>query len=61
MNPELKKKLATGFNEWMRRYIEDPAKFAREFESVARFRESVKASETPTYGDDCVAYLETLL
>jgi hypothetical protein len=48
--------LANAFNEWMRRYIDEPERFEREFESVRQFE--AEANEgTPSYGADCAAYL----
>lgn len=48
-------------NEWMRRFIEDPEKFAREFESVTRFLAAVAEGREPDYGERCTAYQFKLL
>lgn len=48
---------AQAFNEWMRRYIEDPERYNREFQSVEKFRAE---GDSPSYGYDCAAYLEKL-
>ena len=43
-------------NEWMRRFIETPEKFAREWQSVVAFQEAEAAGEEPDYGLSCVLY-----
>ena len=48
------------FNEWMRRYTQEPERFEREWQSVQMFLESEKAGETPSYGQQCTAYIELL-
>jgi hypothetical protein len=58
MNPSV---MALAFNEWMRRYIEEPDRFEHEFQSVASFNAAVTAGKIPTYGEKCAAYLETLV
>lgn len=51
-----KERLAVLFNEWMSRYIDDPAQRITDEEMIDRFlAESV--SGTPTYGDRCAAHL----
>ena len=57
------KKVATDaecFDEWMRRYIGDPASFEREFETVGQFLSETNVGMTPTYGEHCAAYLAKL-
>ena len=49
--------IAKAFNEWMRRYIEDPAAYEAEFNSVAGFREAEAEGREPDYGERCAAYL----
>jgi hypothetical protein len=49
--------MANAFNEWMRRYVEEPERFEREFESVRQFEHEEEAGLTPSYGTDCAAYL----
>lgn len=49
------------FNEWMRRYTEEPQRFEREWESVHRFLAEQAAGQEPSYGASCVAYLSQLL
>lgn len=50
--------MVAAFNEWMRRYIEDPDTFSREFQSVRDFLAAENAGVTPSYGEECTAYLE---
>jgi len=49
------------FNEWMRRYIESPEQFAREFEAVTLFLAEQSQHKPPTYGEVCTAYLSQLM
>jgi hypothetical protein len=48
-------------NEWMRRYIENPDEFMREFEAVQQFTTALDAGKVPDYGEVCVAYMRKLL
>ena len=48
-------------NEWMRRYIETPEEFAREFESVTSFLTDTAEGREPSYGERCAAYCFKLL
>lgn len=48
-------------NEWMRRYIEEPEKFEREFQTVTRFLSDTVIGKVPDYGDECRAYMFHLL
>ena len=45
------------FNEWMRRYTEDPQKFEAEFESVGQYLKEVGDGVDPSYGESCTAYI----
>lgn len=49
--------IAKAFNEWLRRYIEDPAAFEAEFNMVADFRAAEADGREPDYGERCAAYL----
>ncbi len=53
--------LADAFNEWMRRYIEDPDGFEREWITVQRHMEETATGEDTTYGSHCVAILEEIM
>lgn len=57
----LPRKVAVGFNEWMRRYTEEPAAFEAEFRTVKRFLQEKGSGRTPTYGERSKAYLEKLM
>lgn len=48
-------------NEWMRRYIEEPEKFSREFEAVNDFLTDEASGVEPSYGQICAAYQFKLL
>jgi hypothetical protein len=54
--------LALAFNEWMRRYTEEPERFENEWTRVAaQYREDVAAGRVPTYGDLCARQLQEIL
>ena len=53
--------MVKAFNEWMRRYIEEPERFEREFQSVDRFLKDEAEGQEPTYGDSCARYIEELV
>jgi hypothetical protein len=48
-------------NEWMRRYIEEPEKFTREFQTIQDFLTDEAAGREPSYGELCTAYQFKLL
>lgn len=52
---------AKAFNEWMRRFTEEPAKFEHEFETVGAFLKEQADGREPTYGEKCAAYLGDLM
>ena len=49
--------VAKAFNEWMRRYQDDPAAFEAEFNTVSKFREQFDTEDGPAYGLRCADYL----
>lgn len=49
------------FNEWMRRYIDEPERFSREFQTVQDFLTDEAAGKEPSYGEACAAYQFKLL
>lgn len=49
--------IAAAMNEWMRRYIDNPERFGREFQTVAEFQAEQASGNEPSYGDTCTAYL----
>lgn len=54
-------KLANAFNEWMRRFEQEPERFESEYASVKRFLQEKADGREPTYGESCAAYLIELL
>lgn len=54
-------KLAAAFNEWMRRYTDEPEKFDREWKVVSEFLAEKHAGQEPNYGQTCAAYLIELM
>jgi hypothetical protein len=48
-------------NEWMRRYIEEPEAFQREFQSITQFLKDEADGREPDYGERCTAYQFKLL
>lgn len=53
--------IVAAFNEWMRQYIENPAKFEREWEVVSLFLREADVNKEPTYGDKCAEMLIRLI
>ena len=56
-----KEKLVAAFNEWMRRYIEEPERFRREIQSVREFLAEEQGGKQPSYGQRCAVYLLKLM
>ena len=52
--------MAKCFNEWMRRFIEEPDRFAREFEMVNQFLADAQDGREPSYGETSAAYMAQL-
>lgn len=52
--------MAACFNEWMRRFIEAPDQFAREFEAVNKYLSDQADGREPTYGETSAAYMTEL-
>jgi len=53
--------LAEAFNEWMRRYIEDPDGFEREWVTIRRHEDQTANEKDISYGADCVAMLKEIM
>ncbi len=53
--------MAEAFNEWMRRYTDEPARFEAEFRTVGAFLQQMADGTEPTYGDECAAYLAEIM
>lgn len=51
---------AACFNEWMRRYIDEPERFSREIQDVQDFLRAEASGQEPSYGAECAAYLAKL-
>ena len=56
-----KERLVAAFNEWMRRYIEEPARFRHEIETVREFLAEEQGGKEPSYGQRSAAYLLKLM
>ncbi len=54
-------KVASAFNEWMRRYTEEPEAFKHDWQNVTEFLAQEANGEEPTYGAECAAYLARLV
>lgn len=52
---------AQAFDEWMRRYTEDPAAFSAEFEAVDSHRRKKPKAKASEYGIACAAFLSKLM
>lgn len=52
--------IAAALNEWMRRYIADPAAFEADFQTVTAYLAETNTLEAPSYGVKSAAYLLTL-
>ena len=48
-------------NEWMRRYIEEPERFQREWQTIEVFKAEERRGVEPSYGECCEAYVEFLV
>lgn len=48
--------MAAAFNEWMRRYIEEPERFKREWQTVGEYIQQASEGKTPSYGERSTAY-----
>lgn len=55
------KTITDAFNEWMRRYIDEPERYQREFQSVVEFLAEDNNGLEPSYGQYCYAYLTELI
>lgn len=49
------------YNEWWRRYRDEPEKFAREFQAIAELNDAAREGREPTLGDEGWAYVKQLL
>jgi hypothetical protein len=51
---------ALAHNEWMRRYIEEPERFAHDIRVISEFQGDEADGYLPQYGVECVLYLKQL-
>jgi hypothetical protein len=49
------------FNEWMRRYTEEPERFQAEFKTVGAFLAESADGKEPSYGETSAAYMFSVL
>ena len=49
--------MPAAFNEWMRRYIKEPERFRREWQTVGEYIRQAGEGKTPPYGERCTTYL----
>lgn len=54
-------KLAKAFNEWLRRFIETPEEYSREFETVNEYLGDIAENSEPRYGTECANYIRKLM
>ena len=54
-------KEAWAHNEWLRLYIEESDQFQAEFRTIIEFLRETKRGATPSYGENCAAYLAELV
>lgn len=52
--------MAQAFNEWMRRFIEEPERFEREFKTVNAFLADTAKGVEPSYGEVAAGYLQSV-
>lgn len=52
--------MAKCFNEWMRRFIEEPSRFEAEFRTVNQFLTDEASGREPSYGETSTAYMQQI-
>lgn len=53
--------VAKAFNEWMRRFTEEPERFEGEFAAAKKFLAEHAAGVEPSYGEACAEYFGKLI
>lgn len=53
--------MAEAFDEWMRRYKENPEQFGNEMQGIIAHSRKKRSAEASEYGNDCAAYLSALM
>ena len=54
-------RLAQAFNEWMRRYTDEPEKFRQQWRDIKEFLAENAAGQEPSYGQSCAEYFTSIL
>ena len=57
MDKMTSEQMALSLNEWMRRYIEDPASFSAEFQAVSNYLADKESGIEPSYGAISAEYM----
>ena len=53
--------MARAFNEWMRRFVDDPDRFEHEFKTIGEYLKEANNGGVPSYGEQSTAYMEKLI
>jgi len=53
--------MSQAFDEWMRRYTENPAEFEAEFQATSRYLKERGRKAVTSYGTACASYLRKLI
>ncbi len=53
--------VVAAFNEWMRRYTENPEECEREWQSAVTHLKEVSEGKEPTYGEACAVFFAELV
>lgn len=56
-----KMNMAQAFDEWMRRYKENPEQFGNDMSEAAAHSRKKRSVEASDYGNNCAAYLSALM
>jgi hypothetical protein len=54
-------RIAKAFNEWMRRYTDEPDQFQHQWETVIEFLADAHGGREPSYGETSTKYLHGLI
>lgn len=60
MKPFTAAELVPAMNEWMRRFVQEPERFAAEIRTVNLFVAEEAAGREPSYGQGCAEYLDRI-
>ena len=53
-------RMAAVFNEWMRRFTDEPDRFKGEWETVKEYLDQLAIKEIPSYGLVCTHYFRSI-